>query len=50
MVIKGETTVAEIIPIGLQEPKTFKETGIVKVCAAVEEDKESAKALGKSFE
>ena len=49
-VTKGETTVAESIPIGLKEPKILSESGAVMVCAPVAADKEEAIALGLNLE
>ena len=49
-VTKGETIVAETIPIGLKEPKSLSEMGAVKVCALVAAESDDAAALGKSFE
>ena len=46
-VIKGETTVVAIIPIGLKVPKSFRETGAVKIWAPVEEENEAASIFGK---
>ena len=44
--MKGETTVAEMIPIGLNEPNSFSETGAVKVCAPVAADNEDDIVFG----
>ena len=50
IVIMGETTVAETIPIGLKEPKILSDIGAVKVWAPVAADKDEAIGLGLNFE
>ena len=50
IVTNGETTVAETIPIGLNEPNSFREIGAVKVWAPVAADNEPAIYLGLNFE
>ena len=49
-VINGDTTVAEMIPIGLKEPNSFSEIGAVTVCAPVATDNEEDTAFGVNFE
>ena len=50
IVINGETTVLEIIPMGLKAPKIFKETGAVMVCAPVAAESEEAIIRGENLE
>ena len=50
MVIKGDTIVAETIPMGLKEPKSLRDIGAVKVWAPVAADKEEVRNLGLNFE
>ena len=49
-VTKGDTTVADTIPIGLKEPKSFKEIGAVMVCAPVAAANDEATGFGVNFE
>ena len=46
IVTKGETTVADTIPIGLKEPKSLREIGAVTVCAPLAAEREDAIILG----
>ena len=50
IVTNGETTVAEIIPIGLKEPKILSEIGAVNVWAAVAAESDELAARGKILE
>ena len=50
IVMKGDTTVEDTIPIGLKAPKIFKEIGAVTVCAPVAAEREVAIILGENFE
>lgn len=47
IVIKGETILVAIIPIGLKELKNFSEIGIVKICALLEADNDEEIVFGK---